>query len=207
MSSITITSIDAGESVSAILGATPPNVKSGYSKFEEVERPKRKSAVNWVGMGVFTMDVNAMFDGWTDDRSVEHECAVLESFAMSRGGRGDFPSAVRIDGPVPHSNLEWYLSEVSWEEDVIYVGQNRVRQSFTITLLERVNLPLLVRNDHKQNQVRYRPVTVPKGWDLQQIAAVQMGEAALWRRITNTKGKKFRDPFVKPGTKIKVPIV
>jgi hypothetical protein len=206
MSTITIVSVNTGESVSAILGAAAPNITAGYSNFESIDRPKRKSVANWVGMNLFAMDVQAMFDGWDTDRSVEHDCAVLESFGMSRGNRGEFPSPIKVIGPVPHSNLEWYLSGVTWE-DVIYQNDVRVRQAFTINLLERVNMPLLVRNDAKQNQVKYRVVKVKKGWDLQQIAATHMGESLLWRRITDMKGKKFRDPYVKPGTDVKVPIV
>lgn len=206
MSEIVIAAVNTGEVVTAILGATAPNVASGYSRFESIDRPKRKSVANWIGMDLFSMDVQAMFDGWTDDRSVEHDCAVLESFAMSRGNKGEFPSPIKVTGPVPHSNLEWYLNSITWE-DVIYQDGVRVRQAFTINLLERVNMPLLVRNDAKQNQVKYRVVKVKKGWDLQRIAATHMGEALLWRRITNMKGKKFRDPYVKPGTDVKVPIV
>lgn len=190
----------------AILGSTPPDISAGYSDWENIDRPKRKSVVNWKGIQPFQMTLNAMFDGWTDDTSVEPQCSQLESLALAVGSAP--PPSVRIDGPIPHSDLEWYISAIDWG-DVIYQGNSRVRQEFTLTLLERVDLQTVLNNEKKLvgRPTRYRIITVKTGYDLQRIATLTMGDSSLWRRITDMKGKKFRDPYVKPGTKIKVPIL
>jgi hypothetical protein len=189
-----------------LLGEGNPSITQGYSRFEETPRPKRSDVVQFVGGAVFKQTIPLMFDGFIEDRSVERECSIIEGLAVSRGVAGEPPAVVRVSGPVPHSELEWYIESIEWG-DAIYEGNNRTRQIFTLNLIQRLDLPYVLMNETR------RVVHPPKGWkvvvtktgDLRELAQIMLNNSALWRRFTDTKGKKFRDWRVKKGTRVRVP--
>jgi hypothetical protein len=190
------------------MGTDAPQVTDGYAEYEIIERPKRKSAINWKGQKPIVETVNLLFDGFREDQSVEPSCAALERLASpANTSKMLQPSKVKLTGPVPHAELSWVITQIEWLDVIYSEGGVRLRQFFTITLTEYVQLNAIINNDVKANKTQYRTVILKPGWDLRELAAVMMGNSALWRRMTDTKGNKFRDPLVKAGTRIKVPIV
>lgn len=208
MSTVTISSRVLSQPLVCGIGPDPPTVSDGYSRWETIDRPKRVQAIDWVGQNAMVMTVNLQLDGYREDRSIEAQCTQLERLARpANATRLLQPSSLSLAGPVPHTELNWVVTAIEWL-DVIYSEQGfRLRQFFNLEVTEYIDLHEIINNDVRQNKTRFRTVTVKKGYDLRQIAALMMGDSSLWRRIETIKGKKFRDPFVKPGTRVKVPIV
>jgi hypothetical protein len=208
MPTVTITSASLPSPLVCKMGTEAPMVTDGYADYELIDRPKRKQAINWKGTKAIVETVNLLFDGYREDQSVEGLCVALERLvAPANANKLLQPSTVKLSGPIPHSDYTWVISGIEWLDVIYHEAGFRCRQFFTLTLTEYVELNEIINNDVKQNKIRYRIVTVRKGYDLRQIAAIMMGDSSLWRRIENIKGKKFRDPYVKPGTRVKVPII
>lgn len=206
MSRVTISSRVLTSPLVLLLGPEPPSVTGGYSTYEMIDRPKRKSALDWKGEAPLEMTINLMLDGFSTDTSVEPQCRAIELLASPNRSKLIEPPPVKITGPIPHAELRWVVTGIEWLDVIYHSRGDRVRQVVNLGLTEYVRLRTIINNDIRKNKVRYRVVTVKKGYDLRQIAALMLGESSLWRRITNMKGKKYRDPYVKPGTRVKVPI-
>lgn len=193
-----------GGKIDILLGDGTPQVTQGYSKYEEIARPKRTTAIDYVGKDVFKMTIPCVFDGWIANRNVEQACRNLEALAVSRGGRGNPPQSFQIHGPVPHTDLDWYIESISWG-DAIYSGNVRLRQLFNLSVIQKMDVPYVLNNDTKQGKFKGYKIVVAKEGDLRTTAMLTMGDPLLWRRITDLKGKKFRDWRIPRNTRVKVP--
>jgi hypothetical protein len=189
-----------------LLGEGSPTITQGYSRFEEIERPRRMDVVEFTGMPVFKMSISCLFDGFADDRSVEPSCTLLEALATSRGGVGNPPQEIRVVGPVPHTELIWYIEGIGWGS-AEYNGDVRVRQAFDLDLIEKADMPYVLRNEDKikAHPTRGWKIVTTQTGDLRELAQIQLNNSVLWRRFTDVKGKKFRDWRVKKGTKVRIP--
>lgn len=172
-----------------------PTVTQGGARFEEVTRPKRADVVEFVGSAVYKQMIPSMFDGWSDGTPVDGPCSTLEALANA--------IPFRIDGPVPHNNIDWYVESVDWG-DAIYDGGARVRQKFGLNLIQKADMPAVLGNERRQDLRKIKTVISRTG-DLRELAQLVLGDSTLWRRFTNTKGKPFRDWRQKKNVKVRVP--
>lgn len=189
-----------------LLGDSPPTITQGYSIFGEIARPKRSTVIEYVGKELFKMAVPCMLDGWVEGRSVEDRVRSLELIAVSRGGKGEPPQDFRIEGPVPHKNLQWYIETIEWG-DAIYDGMIRLRQVFVMNLVQKLDMPYILKNGQEQPQATrpgWRVVRTPDG-DLRRLAQIMLGDSRLWNRMRQKNGKKFRDWSVAKNTVVRVP--
>jgi len=189
-----------------LLGETSPRVLSGYSTFNEIARPKRSTAIEYTGKELFRLEIPVLIDGWLSGTSVEGIIQQIEELAVSRGGKGNPPQDFRVDGPIPHRDVQWMIEGLDWG-DAIYDGDIRLRQFLTLTLVQKLDMPYLLRNGNDA------PRAVTPGWrvvktrdgDLRRLAQTMLGDSRLWRRIRKKNGDPFRDFLVPKNTTVRVP--
>ena len=189
-----------------LLGDTSPRVTQGYSTFNEITRPKRSTAIEYTGKDLFKISVPCLLDGWVENRSVEPQIRELEVLAVSRGGKGNPPQDFKINGPVPHNDLQWMIENLEWG-DAIYDGDTRLRQFVVLNLVQKLDMPYLLKNGGDA------PRAVSPGWrvvqtrdgDLRRLAQTMLGDSRLWNRMRQKNGKKFRDWSVPKNTTVRVP--
>lgn len=189
-----------------LLGDSPPTVTQGYSKFNEIERPKRSDVIEYTGKTLFKESIPCMLDGWSEGRSVEPQIHTLELLSLSRGGKGNPPQDFKIDGPIPHRNLQWYIESFDWG-DAIYDGAVRLRQIFVLNVVQKLDMPYILKNGQDTPQASkpgWRVVQTPDG-DLRRLAQIMLGDSRLWNRMRQKNGKKFRDWVVPKNTTVRVP--
>src|SRR6516225_12217618 len=81
----------SGVSVLVKRGDGLPQITGGGARFNTINRPRRKSIVQWDGDDPYTMDVPIMFDGWSTGRygmisvSIEADTAKVNQMRQSPG--------------------------------------------------------------------------------------------------------------------------
>lgn len=114
----------------------------GTARWDTVERPRRKSATEWVGMDPYTLTLPLMSDGMDDrgggiDHDVEGALVWLASWAgPSPSG---IPPLLVVDGPVkvPAYRPRWVIAGIDWDDAAVRgTWGGRIQQRFTVTLLE-----------------------------------------------------------------------
>jgi hypothetical protein len=192
-----------GVSIEAWLDDSIPTISGNEAMFEEITRPKRKAAINWTGSNLLRMTVGCILDGFATGVSVEGDCTKLELLMVSRGGGGAPPQPVKILGPVPHKNTVWFVESIGWGA-AIYEGLSRVRQQFTLNLVERLELSVSLPKARKP-KIKFKWVILKKGEDLKDIAKRELGNPNAWTRLRQRNGKPFRGYGQPKGTKVGIP--
>lgn len=113
----------------------------GLARWDTLERPRRVSATEYVGVDPYQLVIPLLLDGMdlaSDgvDRSVE---PVIERFlAWTRPGPKGRPPVVRVDGPlkVPAYNPRWIITDLEWGSCWRRGDRARIQQEVTVTLLE-----------------------------------------------------------------------
>jgi hypothetical protein len=115
-------------------GARPTG---GYGGWDIIDRPRRIAITQWNGRQPLQMDVALLIDGFAANDNVETECRVLEKMAFSGDGPGEAPPVITIDGDfVPHTSLEWVISNISWGAMLRRRADGkRVRQEAVVSLI------------------------------------------------------------------------
>lgn len=166
-------------------------------------RPRRVGTTDWQGWEPVTLVVPIVFDGFLDDRSVEHDVGTLETYCRSAPG-GVQPPVVTVSGPVPGTDLRWCVTSIDWGvEDRRDDGQ-RIRAYATVNLMEYVPVSLAVLLPPPPSPAaaaaeRAGPApsgagtyTVKRGDTLSVIAQHVLGNSARWHEIADLNG--IRDP-------------
>lgn len=123
-------------SITVLMDETGPVVKGGYGGWEIVDRPRRVSLTQWNGRQPYQMDVGIMFDGYRQDNEVEIEISRLERMALPYGKE---PPVVEIKGSaVPHDDLKWVITNVTFGDALRRSNGRRVRQQVTISFTQYV---------------------------------------------------------------------
>ena len=119
-------------------GAKPTG---GYGGWDIVERPRRLSLTQWNGRPPVSMDIALVFDGFTDDKSVEGDCLDLERMAFHDADKFEPPPTITITGDaVPHSNLEWVITNITWGNVIRRSSDGRrTRQEATVSVVRYVD--------------------------------------------------------------------
>jgi|SRR5262245_17007653 len=138
-----------GVSILVRRGDGVPTLVSGGSKFELIDRPRRRSSVQWIGDEPYRMDVPILFDGWQGNKDVERDIARVQLMRHSRGELSP-PVRVYVDGALPVKGGLWYIEDITWGDQVIWntrgkgmKGGFRLRQNATLHLLQVVPISVL----------------------------------------------------------------
>lgn len=197
-----------------LMGDGAAQLSGGFGGWQVVQRPKRISLTEWNGVDPTTQTIPVMFDGWTDERSVEPEIARLE--AMSRASPGELePPIVRIAGPIHHPELDWVINDIQHGETIRRRHDGRrVRQASSVALMHYIeDTQLTAAKRHRGRDdltarfghpALHRTVIVRRGDTLPRIAARELGKASRWREIATLN--HIRDPkHLKVGQQLKMP--
>lgn len=135
--------------VLARLGPDPTLPTAGYGGWDSVERAKRKSLTNFVGVDPLAMPLTLLIDAYALDLSIEKIRDAVEAMALPIGAPGHlsegfiYPPLVRAYGPgIPHTDIEWVVSNLTWLDDPVpqYTSRGELaRVAVTLDLLEFVD--------------------------------------------------------------------
>jgi len=229
---ITFVSFKPNLRVVALLDNDTATVTQGYGGWTEQDRARRRSLTIFTGPKPFKMDLPILFDGFSDDTSVEAAVKTIQQMAV--GAKfNDPPPTVKITGHVPHTDKVWVIDDISWGETMRKIGGTLVRQHLIVHLMQYVTADIAKvsatkkvqrkskhksKNTHEYVRTGYGyaidPSTVSgysttyttrEGDTLTTIAARQLGDYDLWHDIADING--LRDPFYKypGGVKLKLP--
>lgn len=183
-------------------GMTPPKISSGGARYEIVERPRRRSIVQWKGDDPWRMSVPVIFDGWISEHNVEYDIRRVSQMAQSRGDLSP-PFTFRLDGALPVSGGLWIMESIEWGDNVYWHadkrgGGNRIRQDATLNCLQYETEVILQISKPPPMSVPYR---VTSGETLAMIAA-KKGVTVDSIRVANNlrDGKK-----IKAGQRLMIP--
>jgi hypothetical protein len=158
---VTLTPVDPGGPPLRFHLVGDDKLTGGGGRWELVERPRRRSATDWVGTDPFRLVLPLMSDGFEDtgpwaENSVEGDIEWLLSWAQPTAETG-IPPVFLVDGPlkVPAYNPRWVIESIELADDAIRrADRARIRQAFTVTLLEHTAAQVMlgpaaaVRADH-----------------------------------------------------------
>jgi len=204
-----------------LLGDQSPTLSGGLGGWTEVDRPKRTSITEWQGRKPYRMSIPVLFDAYASNGAmeagdrIENRIAALEAMAtpLTQADKDPLgpPPIVRVEGAIPHNNLQWVIDSIDWGDSEWVVGagpiEERVRQAATVSLIEYVAGPTFgIRSAAPGKPLLY---TTKKGDTLKLIATKRLHAWRRWSEIRdlNPKLPHKRDPNykIKPGTRIKVP--
>lgn len=195
-----------GLAVTALLGDGVPK-PTGYdgAGWESVQRPKRKPFLDWRNGSLQAMTIALLFDGFQSSRSVQLEVDALEDMA-SAGDDDTPPPIVTLTGPIPHTDLDWAITDIDWGDIIRSASGLLIRAEFTLTVTEYESADVLVsraarkkakgKAKSKKREVWTPPANSP-GETLMDIAAREYGDPSRWREIAQLNG--IRDPRKVPA--------
>jgi hypothetical protein len=181
----------SGVSVLVRRGDGLPQITGGGARFNTINRPRRKSIVQWDGDDPYTMDVPVMFDGWSTGKygmtstSIEADVARVNQMRQSPGDLVP-PVQVFVDGAVPVKGATWVITGIDWGTATIWQADKfgrgyRLRQDAVLHLLQYVAETDLKLNRMPAMTTRYRVKTQES---LDHIAA-QSGVSTSAIKIAN----------------------
>lgn len=202
---------------SVLAGEGAPTVTGGWPKVAKVPRFQRVAITVPEGYEPIEMTVPVLFDAVvkTKDREhVEAEILVLEWMA----GRTPNPAGGEIKGEPPYvevyttdaagrqTNLvpkpyqtvpgrsqQWYITDLAFDANPIRsFGGERIRQAVTVTLLEIVSSPsLLKRNRESREEVKgkFKTFKTTSAIDTIRKVALHYGVPGAWKAILEANKK------------------
>lgn len=190
---------------------TGPIIPSlGYGGHPIGARPKKKALTVWEGRQPFQMEVPVLLD--LGGELVEGLRSTLDRMATSVNAQK--PPPVRIISnrgklPIPADIPEaadWWIEDLKWGDEKRRASDGElVRQEVTVTLLERIDDPLLfATSGPKVRTNRAHNYVVKKGDTLHSIAAKELGNTTRWREIGALNHIRS-DGQLKPGRVIHIP--
>lgn len=136
----------SGASVLCRRGTEAPKITAGGARYTTIERPRRRSTIQWAGDDPYRMDVPVLLDGWADGLSVEPQCAQINQMKQSKGDLVP-PVEVYVDGALPVKGARWVVEDITWGDMVIWSARSgagfRLRQDAVLHLLQSVALSVL----------------------------------------------------------------
>lgn len=183
---------------------------SGSGGWQVVERPRRKSATQWLDYAPYTLTMTLMLDGITahplgQGVSVEGDCSRVAAWEKPQDGQIE-PPQLTVTGPVPGTTgREWVVQSLDWGAAIRHpTSGHRLQQTITLTLLEYVPTDITKVKRHPAKKARRRHATkavvvsttrrhtVKAGETLGDIAASVLGDFSRWPQIASLNG--IRDP-------------
>jgi hypothetical protein len=210
-----------GASLTFALDPSDVRLTGGVGGWDEIAHPKTASSVEYAGQPLRTLTIEALFDGWQKQASVEEPLRVLDVWGRIPAGRRE-PAVLQF--------LYANLSAYRWVVNGLDLGDQlrrssdgqRVRQGVTITLLEYRDTVITVSpakratpapapkgqpgkpSSGPKPAASGKTYTVKAGDTLSKIAQAQLGNASRWPEISRLNG--IRDPkAIKVGQKLRLP--
>lgn len=184
---------DPKRSITVLRGFDAPKLVSVGGRWNVVERPRKKSLVQWAGDDPYRMSLPILFDGF-DHR--ESQDAYINTLNKMRLSAGDSPPRVKVTGALPVDNPTdgWVIESIDWGDNVIWspggVGRGfRIRQDATVNLLEYV-APDVVKVRSTDASFIY---TVKKGDTLSKISNLWYGTpkyASMLKKVNKIRDAK-----------------
>jgi hypothetical protein len=196
---------DGGNSCIVRRGEGAPKITGGGARWKIVNRPKRTSITLYDGIDPYTMDVPVIFDGYIEELSVEFMIGILNQWRFSKQALAE-PTKVRITGGVPVKGATWFISDITWGDNVYYTVNkgkgDRQRQDAVIHLTQYVDEVAL--KGIKEFKITDKVITVKKGQDIHHMSG---GNPKTKKAIQKKNGiRDVKTIGKKPGQKIKVPV-
>jgi hypothetical protein len=209
------------------LGDGPAQITDGYGGWEAQDLPGRRARAVWQGVGVPTMALPLLLDGYSTNTSVEPDCEILEAMAGLEVPSGDNglryspappgtprPPQLIVYGPaVPHSTLvaptaRWVVSGLEWTDPVIRTRPNaqRVRQGVNLTLMlaeEDEALSRIRKSKPKPHRQKVRSTSRLNTYE--KLAAHYLKNKRYGRKLAHLNGARDPSKHLKDHTLVKLP--
>ncbi len=119
----------------------------GAGGWQDIARPRRRTAVEWVGTPAYTYVLPLMIDGIETSPGgntvVESAIKTLTSWGTPTSKTGQ-PPVVRLAGPLrAPDSLRWVIDDITWGEQIRNNAGRRIQQQVTVTLKEFVEPTLM----------------------------------------------------------------
>lgn len=137
---VTLASTDPPITVEARLWQDRPNVDSGFGGWDEIERPRRSPLTTFKGSPGLHLTLPLVLDHWTDEASIEATIRDVERLGEATSSDGE-PPQLRLSvtgGAIPYADRTWVVEGIDWGDAIMSAAGDRVRQAFTLSLLEYV---------------------------------------------------------------------
>lgn len=192
----------------------------GNGRWEEVDLPRRRNVLEWVGRSVQRQKFTAAFSGEVQgDEQAGVQSWINQLYELAMPSSGGEPPIVTVSGPL-YGNFAGYL----WRVEVLSPNDDARRrdsdgevchQSIEVTLARHYDIGVITAANvspaaaaaERQGAEPTTPAktyTVVKGDTLGRIAATQLGSASRWQEIA--KLNDLRDPnTIRPGQILKLP--
>lgn len=189
---------DALSATTLPLGQGSPKLVPGNLGWAEVGRPKQTSFLDWEGRELRRQEIPIIFDRIKTGQSVQPEIDALEQLARPSAGK---PPAIRIAGPVHHTDLVWAIESFDLEDDAHRYGGAIVQQTAKLVLVEHEAPDVAV-----VKVTRKRTHKVKSGEKISKIAAHYLGNAKRWPEIVELNKSKIKNPKrLKAGITLVIP--
>lgn len=118
-------------------------LSGGVAAWGTLDRPRRRSAVEWTGTSGFTYVLPLLLDGMETtpgrDTSVEAACRTLMSWGAEATKATRQPVVLKATGPLQTpENIRWVISGIDWGTKFRNAAGQRVQQYAAVTLTEYV---------------------------------------------------------------------
>jgi nucleoid-associated protein YgaU len=189
-----------GTSVLCLRGDGAPQIEGGGARYDVVNRPRRRSVVQWNGDDPYRMLVPIMLDGWSKNQSIEGDAARINQMMHSQGELTP-PVTLFIDGALPVKGAKWVIESIDWGDRVIWGAGGRLRQDLTLHVLQYLSENILQLARKPGATTPYR---VKAGETMAAIAArwgVTVPEIKLKNNIRDPKTIKTNQILLIPPSK------
>lgn len=224
---VQLLSEDGSLRVVTSLGDGPAQITDGYGGWEAQDLPGRRARPVWQGIGVPTLAVPLLLNGFETNTSVETDCETLEQMAGLQipGGGNEFksvpaepdvqrpPKLIVYSPAVPHSTLiepsaRWVISTLEWTEPVIRSRPygHRVRQGVNLTLMLADEDEALKRIRKARAKPRRQSVRSTAQLNTyEKLAAHYLKNKRYGRKLAHLNGARDPSKHLKVHTLVKLP--
>lgn len=211
-----------GASIVFALEPSMVMVTGGVGGWEEIAHPKRPSSVEYMGQPLRSLTVEALFDGWQRQQSVEEPLRVLDVWGRIPPGRRE-PAVLQF-AYANYAPSRWVVNGLEFGDSLRGSTGLRVRQYVTISLLEYRDTAVFVSPVKRAAPAPTKPgapgrpssgaavkpsgktYTVKAGDTLSKIAQSQLGKASRWPELARLQSPPLRDPNrLTVGQKLRLP--
>ena len=209
---------DHKSAVVALMGTDVPRITGGYGGWKQIDKPRKRSVIEYQGIAPLEMQLELIFDAWGEDAKITNvDTDLVELEAMTEPlGLNQPPPKVFIEGKaIPRDrSTPWVITSITWGTTIRNTEGETKRQTLQLTLLSADAIehsrsapkPTRARNPRSPSNQRKRVYIWRKTDTWPQVALRLMGDKKY--AIAIIDHNKFRPGHkMKAGDKIKVPRV
>jgi hypothetical protein len=119
----------------------------GAGGWNDVARPRRRAALEWVGTPAYQLILPLLLDGMETtighDTVIEPQCRQVAAWATKDEKTGR-PTILKATGPIRVGEQKrWVIQDITWEGQVRNKKGRRIQQHLTVTLKEYIEATVL----------------------------------------------------------------